>query len=193
MVPHLQRHKVSTVLDMGCGTGYDALTLAQLGFEVSGNDISEVAIQHARHKAAAAELDVKFVQHDIATAMPYGDGSFDAVICNLTLHMFPPDIAVAITREVSRCLSPQGLFLFHVNSTDDIPYRSKLQPPVVALNNSMFRFGKGQTMRFFSETACRELLEDWELLELKAVQMLREDGSVQKCAWRCVAQNPDIP
>ena len=82
--------------------------------------------------------------------------------------------------------------MFHVNSTDDLPYRSKLQPPVVSLGKEFFRFGKGQTMRFFSESACRELMCDWSILLLEHVQMLRQDGQVQKCAWRCIAQKSAI-
>jgi hypothetical protein len=102
--------------------------------------------------------------------------------------MFPENVASAIVAEVKRCLVPGGLFLFHVNSADDLPYRSLLQPPVVSLGEGMYRLGKGQTMRFYSEKDCRSLLQDWDLLHLEAVQMLRPDGEVQKCAWRCIAQ-----
>ena len=187
-VPVLQQHRVRSVLDLGCGSGYDALALAELGFEVSGCDISQVAIDHAQETAEAAGLAVDYRQHDIALPLPYTDAAFDAVICNLTLHMFPADIADSIVLEVERCLQPGGLFGFHVNATDDLPYRSKLQPPVVELGNEMYCFGKGQTMRFFSEQACRRLLRDWTVLLLEPVRMLREDGAVQKCAWRCIAR-----
>ena len=187
-IPLLQEHAVRSVLDLGCGSGYDALVLAGLGFEVSGCDISELAIDHAREKAEQSNLAIDYLQHDIALPLSYGNSTFDAVICNLTLHMFPVDVANSITSEVSRCLQAGGLFCFHVNSTDDLPYRSKLQPPVVELGEEMFCFGKGQTMRFFSEAACRELLEGWSILLLQPVKMLREDGAVQKCAWQCIAQ-----
>jgi len=186
----LQESGVRRVLDLGCGSGYDALALAGLGFSVWGTDISHTAIGHAREQAAKAGMEVAYQQHDIARPLPYPDNSFDAVVCNLTLHMFPADTASAITAEVARCLEPGGLFLFHVNSTDDLPYRSKLQPPVVELGGGMYSFGKGQTMRFFSETACRQLLADWHIHTLEAVTMLRPDGEIQKCAWRVIARRP---
>jgi SAM-dependent methyltransferase len=188
LVPVLQQHNAVNVLDLGCGSGYDALAMAELGFTVSGCDISQHAIDHAIQQAAEAGKAINYQQHDIAQSLPYPDSSFDAVICNLTLHMFPADVADEIVNEVSRCLAPSGLFLFHVNSTEDLPYRSKLQPPVVPLADDMFRLGSGQSMRFFSEQACRNLLEGWAVLTIEPVQMLREDGGVQKCAWRCIGQ-----
>lgn len=188
LVPVLQQHQVRNVLDLGCGSGYDALALAELGFNVSACDISQHAIDHAIGQAKEAGKAIAYRQHDIAQPLPFPDQSFDAVVCNLTLHMFPARVADEIVNEVGRCLSPSGLFLFHVNSTDDLPYRSKLQPPVIPLGEEMFRLGSGQSMRFFSEQACRDLLRDWTILNLQPVQMRREDGGVQKCAWRCVGQ-----
>ena len=38
-------------LDVGCGTGTDAIYLAQHGFEVVGGDISPLAVENARAKA----------------------------------------------------------------------------------------------------------------------------------------------
>jgi SAM-dependent methyltransferase len=187
-VPVLQQHQVRKVLDLGCGSGYDALALAELGFTVSACDISQIAINHANQQASEARCAIEYRQHDIARPLPYTDGSFDAVVCNLTLHMFPTSVAVVIVAEVARCLASPGLFLFHVNSTEDLPYRNKLQPPVIPLGEDMFRLGSGQSMRFFSEQACVELLEDWNILKIDPVQMLRKDGGVQKCAWRCIAQ-----
>jgi SAM-dependent methyltransferase len=187
-LPLLKERGVKTALDLGCGSGNDALALAGEGFQVSGCDISQSAIDQACEWAREEGRQIDFRQHDIATALPYGDQSFDAVICNLTLHMFPPEVARAITAEVERCLVPGGLFAFHVNAVDDIPYRRRLQPPVIELDNGMYCFGRGQTMRFFSEADLRELLSGWKIVTLEPVQMLRADGAVQKCAWRCAAE-----
>lgn len=187
-IPVLDQYQLKTVMDLGCGSGYDAMALALSGFYVSGNDISVVAIEHARKQAEKHGLNIDYLVHDIAEPMPYKDKHFDAVICNLTLHMFPAELADEIVAEVGRCLVPGGLFMFHVNSIDDLPYRSKLQPPVVSLGKEFFSFGKGQTMRFFSESACRELMSGWSIILLEPVQMLRPDGQIQKCAWRCIAQ-----
>jgi len=189
-IPILHEYKARTVHDLGCGSGYDALALAQLGFVVSGTDISSIAIEHAIAEAATAGLEIDYRQHDIARPLPYPNAKFDAVICNLTLHMFPVTTANDIASEVKRCLVPGGLFLLHVNAVEDLPYRRELQPPVVKLGDEMYCFGRGQTMRFFSEASCRQLMKGWQLLSLEAVRMMRADGAVQKCAWRVVARSP---
>jgi cyclopropane fatty-acyl-phospholipid synthase-like methyltransferase len=50
-----------SVLDIGCGTGEDALFFAGEGHEVWGIDSSPLAIQKAKEKAASRELPVQFL------------------------------------------------------------------------------------------------------------------------------------
>lgn len=52
------------VLDVGCGTGDNALHLASLGLAVLGIDVAEIALAMARAKAAAHGLSVAFVAAD---------------------------------------------------------------------------------------------------------------------------------
>ena len=48
-------------LDLGCGTGTNSIYLAQMGFDVTGVDISQVAIETAREKADAADVSILFM------------------------------------------------------------------------------------------------------------------------------------
>ena len=54
----------TSVLDVGCGTGENALYLAERGHEVWGIDISTVAIERAMVKAHARRLPVVFLAAD---------------------------------------------------------------------------------------------------------------------------------
>src|SRR5688572_11184041 len=53
-----------TVLDVGCGTGDNALHLTSLGLAVLGVDVAETALAIARTKADDRGLQVEFVAAD---------------------------------------------------------------------------------------------------------------------------------
>ena len=52
-------------LDLGCGTGTTAFILAQLGFNVTGIDISETAIEMANELAKKQNLKIQFQVEDL--------------------------------------------------------------------------------------------------------------------------------
>ena len=73
------------MLDLGCGTGELALALARRGHQVTGVDISQVAIDAARAKAAAEGLTVHFEVQD-ATRLSLPSAPFDSVFDSGLLH-----------------------------------------------------------------------------------------------------------
>ncbi len=66
-------------IDLGCGTGRNGIYLAQQGFEVTGVDFSETAIEKARLRAEEAGVKVHFVVDDL-TALRQTDGPFDFLV-----------------------------------------------------------------------------------------------------------------
>lgn len=57
---------IGKALDLGCGTGELACSLAQGGFEATGLDVSDVAIKKAESRAAELGVVVKFAQADFS-------------------------------------------------------------------------------------------------------------------------------
>ncbi len=66
-------------IDLGCGTGRNALFLAQHGFQVTGVDFAASAIAKAKQKAEAAGLKAEFVVDDL-TNLQNVTGSFDFLV-----------------------------------------------------------------------------------------------------------------
>jgi SAM-dependent methyltransferase len=103
------------VLDVPCGTGRIAVPLAERGFLVSGLDISETVLAHAR--AAAPELDLR--QGDMRE-LPWPDGSFDAALNLWTAFGYfeSQQEDERVLAEVARVLAPGGVFVLDtVNQT----------------------------------------------------------------------------
>src|SRR5258708_19714809 len=99
---HVPEH--GCVLDVGCGTGSLAITLAvrRQRDRVAGIDIALPYIAFARSRGAAVEFAV-----GDACRLPYADGSFVAALAQLSLN-FVPDAAAAV-REMRRVLAPGGV------------------------------------------------------------------------------------
>jgi len=53
------------VIELGCGSGINAVWLAQRGFDVTGVDFNEIAIERARQRAAEAGAAVRFLLADV--------------------------------------------------------------------------------------------------------------------------------
>lgn len=106
------------VLDIGCGTGEHALLAASLGFEATGIDRSEQAIELARHKARARGLQPLFLRHDALRLGELGE-QFDTVLdCGL-FHLFDSATRAAFIEELGSVLRPGGhYFMLGISSVD---------------------------------------------------------------------------
>lgn len=100
-----------SVLDLGCGAGFDALQAAlEVGEagRVIGIDMTVAMLEKAR--AAAAELGLKNTEfrEGFIETLPVEDASIDIVISNGVLNLTPDKEAAA--REIFRVLKPGGRF-----------------------------------------------------------------------------------
>ena len=106
-------------LEIGCGTGTNAVWLAQQGYEVAASDIAARAIELARAKAkAAAVTRCTFEARDFLAGEPLRDTA-QFVFDRGTFHVF--DEAAQQTEFASRVaglLAPEGVWLSLIGSTE---------------------------------------------------------------------------
>lgn len=109
------------ILDAPCGWGRHTLLLPDAGQDAFGADLSFDLLRRAADGARAAGLPVRFAASDIR-AMPFRDGSFDAVLNVFTsLGLFLKDEEdIRALAEARRVLRPGGKFLLESMHRDDV-------------------------------------------------------------------------
>ena len=103
------------ILEVAIGTGRN-LAHYPVGATITGIELSPAMLAIARQRAADLGRDTDLREGD-AEHLPYGDASFDTIICALSLCTIPsPAAAIG---EMKRVLVPGGrlLLLDHIGST----------------------------------------------------------------------------
>ncbi|MFO0632942.1 MAG: class I SAM-dependent methyltransferase [Nannocystaceae bacterium] len=103
------------VLDVGCGTGENALACARANLAVLGVDLAPLAIERARHKAAAQGLAAEFEVAD-ALALASLRRSFDTVIDCAVFHVFDDPERARYVESLHAVLVPGGRYFMMVFS-----------------------------------------------------------------------------
>lgn len=100
----------ATVLDVGGAAGVYALWLAELGYDVHLVDAVPRLVEEARRRSAAAPKPLRSCQVTDARALPFGDGSADAVLLLGPLyHLTQSEDRIRALAEAYRVLRQGGL------------------------------------------------------------------------------------
>lgn len=97
------------ILHLQCHFGQDTLSLARMGADVTGVDLSDVAIAKAHELAAELKLPARFICCNVLELDKYLDDRFDMVFCSYGVIGWHPDLN-AFSSIVSRFLKPGGVF-----------------------------------------------------------------------------------
>lgn len=93
--PELMRfinsHPAGRALDIGCGTGTNAITLAEHGWNVTGIDFSAQAVARARRKVRSKGMVVDFIQGDVSE-LENLSGPYDLCLDIGCYHSLPVSI-----------------------------------------------------------------------------------------------------
>ena len=99
-------------LDLGCGTGTNAITLARHGWRVTGVDFIPNAILAARAKAARSGFAIDFLVESV-TDLSGLSGPFDYVLDIGCLHALKEEDRTRYAANVSRLLGPQAWYMLY--------------------------------------------------------------------------------
>ncbi|MGD0362136.1 MAG: class I SAM-dependent methyltransferase [Bryobacteraceae bacterium] len=111
--------KPGTALEIGCGTGDNAIWLAQQRFQVVGVDSSEIAIRKAREKAERALAPCTFVVLDILQSHVAG-APFGFAFDRGCFHVVGSgEQRATFAKQVHRHLENGGLWLSLIGNADE--------------------------------------------------------------------------
>ena len=159
------------VLETGCGTGADAVYLAQQGFKVTAFDLSPLAIQRAKQRAEQAGVVVRFFEADIANR-PEIEGPFQLVFDRGCYHCVHQEHLDELLGLLDSVLPPGCLWLMQVGNAND-PHPVGQGPP-----------------RLTATEICTGLEPLFELIELREFFFDSSAGPdrFQPMAWSVVSR-----
>lgn len=162
--------KPARTLEIGAGTGTNAVWLAERGFDVLGVDVSPLAVEQARAKMKDRDLRCRFATLDfLAAPVPYGP--FHFVFDRGCFHVFDQSEERAhFARRVAAALVPGGLWLSLIGSTEGPP--REVGPP-----------------RRSAREVAVAVEPALEILELRSAEFRSHDAK----AWFCLARQRTTP
>ncbi|MGH9615752.1 MAG: class I SAM-dependent methyltransferase [Acidobacteriaceae bacterium] len=121
------RVRQGPTLEIGAGTGTNAIWMAERGFDVLGVDVSPLAVEKAHAKMEGRALRCRFAAWDFLGAPP-PDGPFQFVFDRGCFHVFDePGERLRFATQVAAALAPDGLWLSLIGSTEGPP--REIGPP----------------------------------------------------------------
>ncbi len=153
----LKSHGIKKILDAGCGDGRNLTEFAKQGFEVTGIDISDIALKKC------AELtknmpNVKLVQCALEE-INFKPETFDAILCDFVMtHIKKPE---KVIKEFHEKLKPKGFLLIEFLSDKDPEFGKGKK-----INDSQFIVGK-ILVSFYSKKKVKEMLKGFKIIEIK--------------------------
>ncbi len=105
-------HPPGRALDLGCGTGTNAITLALHGWEVTAVDFAPRAIRAARRKARAAGVEIDFRVADV-TDMRILSGPYDYALDIGCLLALKGEGRIKYASGLARLVGPAGWYMLY--------------------------------------------------------------------------------
>lgn len=158
-----EKVKPCKAIELGCGTGNYIIYLSSKGFDATGVDISESAIETAKKSALKKGVNCKFITADVIGDMAEVQDTYGfAYDWELLHHIFPPDREKYINN-VYRLLDPEGIYLSVCFSEDSLQFGAAGKYRKTPLDTVLY---------FSSEKEIESLFKPFfEIEELKTVEI----------------------
>jgi SAM-dependent methyltransferase len=165
--------RIKNILIPGIGYGRNARLFCDNGFDVTGIEISESAIDLAK----AGGLNCK-IYHGSVTSMPFDNRQFDGIFCYALIHLLNRKERRAFLKSCFNQLKPGGVMIFVVTSKQNSLYGSGKY-----LSKDRFEIAKGLRVFFYDPESVSKEFPDFGLIECtdieEPVKFMKEEESLK--------------
>ncbi|MDO9183244.1 MAG: class I SAM-dependent methyltransferase [Bacteriovorax sp.] len=151
-----KQRNLKTILDLGCGSGQDAVFFAEHGFRVTAVDFSEAGLS-----SISGDIpNLKKICSGI-NELKLKPNSFDVIYAHLSLHYFDDKTTTKIFTNLFKALNNGGLIFVKCKSIDDSLY---------GLGEEVGRdiyYYKKQYRHFFSKDYMLEKLSSFKIIKIR--------------------------
>jgi cyclopropane fatty-acyl-phospholipid synthase-like methyltransferase len=112
LIRFIECHPPGRALDLGCGTGTNAIFLKEKGWDVTGVDFARRALRIARSKAKSAGVQIDFRYSDVSSVNGLS-GKFDLILDIGCFHGLTPIAKSRYLSNLEHLLSEEGSFMIY--------------------------------------------------------------------------------
>ena len=157
------------VLDIGCGTGTNAVWLAEQGFQVTALDISTSAVAMARRHSVKQGVECTFFAADFLSCS-LGEEPFSLIFDRGCFHsMGGRENRQSFVSRAASCLGQGGLWFSLIGNKDQAPTEGNQGPP-----------------RLSAAEICADVEPAFEILHLESSLGYSVNQSVPLRLWQCL-------
>lgn len=154
-----QSEKINKILIPGFGYGRNGKLFADNGFDVTGIEISQSAIDLARKAGISCNI-----HHGSVTSMPFDKQKFDGIFCYALIHLLSKRERMIFLQSCYNQLKAGGIMIFVVASKKTDMYGKGKY-----LSRDRFEISKGLKAYFYdSESVAREF-SDFGMIECRDI------------------------
>jgi SAM-dependent methyltransferase len=164
-VPFLRQHVKllprGKALDLAMGEGRNAVFLAKQGFQVTGCDISEVAVHRCQNLAREAGVRVQGFVVDLTT-YTIRENYYDVILCFYYLQR-------SLIPDIKRGLRPGGMIVYQTCTIDQLQYRRLENPAYLLQYNELLNFFRDFRVLIYREVVIQQREAVASLIAQKSV------------------------
>ena len=150
----------SSVLCIADGEGRNGVWLAKQGMNVTGFDVSDIALAKAKQFAADNKVNIEYSLCD-TDSFDWQPNTYDAII-GIFIQFADPEMRSRIFKQVHRSLKPGGLFILQGYTPKQLEYKTG---------------GPSLIENLYTEERIRELSRDFEILDLQCYEKELSEGA----------------